>query len=929
MLSSLTPLLGAGWQQTDRLLKLETVLGPDILLAEQARIEEALGPDSAHAGLRIELSAISADAGLVLADLLGQPASLWLQTAHSRNLRRPFHGHITHISRSGADGGFARYHLCIEPWLAYLGHNRDSYLFQDKSVIEIVDEILADWQGKGRLEPLWRWDLADASRYPKRGMTTQYGESDLAFLKRLLAEEGIFCWFEHSDDTPGQHTLVLADHNGAFSPEAAESVRYTQAGATLEEDSLDRWFSGCLSVTGERNSASWDYRSLSNRPQHTHTVHEAPLSIWPPLPSQEAPGQYAWQTREQGERMTRNQHEAIDARARPFAAGGTLRTATAGRCFTLCEHYRHQHETPEERRFLSTRVLHLIRNNLEAELPGLPPLKGRFPGLTPLPVEFYRCEIDAIRASLPWRAMLKDETGRRIHPAPTVHGDQTAVVVGTPDPTHTDRDLRVRIQFPWQRGSKSGARQTHPSGADNAPANDSLGVWVRVLSPIGGANWGGHLTPRPGQEVIVTFLEGNIDRPVVIGATYNGRGRSDAQGNHLAGGTMEATANAPSFFAGEQAPPHTHGASLSGIKTQQLANSRDGRGGYNQLVFDDTPGQGRIELATTEYQSRLQLGHLREQNDNARLNHRGHGADLATTASAALRAGSGMLISADARPNASSTHLDSREPITQTEHALSLSQSLAELAAKQHAALNNDPAADKLPAIAALSHAIDVLSATDSRGPADPGSGDGPIKHTRGGDGTVPAWSEPRLHFAAPAGIAQLTPNNHFLFAGKNLSIAAGHDTNLIAQANQSVAVKDGIAFFTHGKRKQSNKPNQETGTHFHAASGTVSLQSQSGKTTAAADKKVTFASTHASLNASAPKHLLLTAKGAYIKLAGGNIELHAPGKVEFKASFKKWTGPKSASSSLALPKTGEIKLCGAKNQAAIAQGGATLPIGG
>lgn len=147
---------GAGWRQTDRLLTLSTPAGPDILLAETVRINEALGPVVEHAGYRIDLNALSPDAHLSLTDLLGQPVRLDLQTSASRTIHRPFHGHITQITRDGSDGGFARYRLIVEPWLAFLGYTQDNYLFQDKSVIDIVDELLSDWKDQGKLVPAWR-----------------------------------------------------------------------------------------------------------------------------------------------------------------------------------------------------------------------------------------------------------------------------------------------------------------------------------------------------------------------------------------------------------------------------------------------------------------------------------------------------------------------------------------------------------------------------------------------------------------------------------------------------------------------------------------------------------------------------------------------------------------------------------------------------
>lgn len=894
---------GAGWQQTDRLLTLSTPAGPDALLAETVRIDEALGPVSEHAGYRIELTALSSNAHLSLTALLGQAARLDLQTAASRTLPRAFHGHITRITRDGSDGGFARYRLVIEPWLAFLGHTRDNYLFQDKSVIDIVDELFSDWKEQGKLVPAWRWQLADPAAYPKRGMTVQYRESDLAFLKRLLAEEGLFCWFEHRADmgeTLGSHTLVIADANSAFTSNPQPRIRFTQAGATLAEDSLDRWHGLRQLDTTETHAASWDYRSLSARPQSALSAIDSGPTL--KTAAWHDPGQYAWQNNAHGERMLLNQRQAIDARLKQFDGQGTVRSAAPATTFTLADHPEHDQDDPEQRHFLITAVTHEAR----AALKTIGNAQGTAEQGSPK-VDYYRNTLTAIRAGIPWKPLMADSHGRHIHPRPTASGTLTAIVVGGGNPTHTDRDGRVRVQFSWQRGADAGARHDHPTGSNNAPANASLGVWLRVMTPVAGANWGGHLVPRPGQEVLVAFQNGNIDRPIVVGTAYNGSGNPDAPGNRIAGGAQQTSANAPAFFAGKEDSAHTHQASLSGIKSQQLSTSKTGQGGYNQLIFDDTPGESRIELGTTQYKSSLQLGHLKQQTDNARLADRGHGGELNTQATLALRAGHGLLLSADARANASGAHLDSREPIAQTQAAHSLSRSLADVAHKQNAYLKGDPQADKLPAIDSLKQAEATMSATATHGANNAGQGDG-IKATQGGTGSVPAWPQPRLQFTAPAGIALVTPEQQILAAGKNLAISTGHDTNLIAQGNHSLAVKDGLALFTIGKASDKNKPNQETGIHLHAASGAVSVQSQGGKTMAAADRKVTIASTTGQLTVSAKQKILATAQGAYLKIEGGNIELHAPGKVEFKASKKDWAGPASASAEgVSFPKSKDL----------------------
>ena len=195
-------------------------------------------------------------------------------------------------------------------------------------------------------------------------------------------------------------------------------------------------------------------------------------------------------------------------------------------------------------------------------------------------------------------------------------------------------------------------------GDANAPASDASGTWVRVGQSVAGANWGAVFTPRLGQEVLVQFMHGDIDRPVVIGALYNGQGHPDAQGNQIAGGAATATGNAAAWFPGSkkqgELQGHQHAAVLSGYKSQELGSSQSGSGGHNQLVFDDSPGAGRIELASTSAQTRLQLGHLLNQNDNQRLQPRGHGLDLSTAAWGAVRAGSGMLLSAHAKPGSQS-----------------------------------------------------------------------------------------------------------------------------------------------------------------------------------------------------------------------------------------------------------------------------------
>ncbi len=900
------------------------------MLAECARGEERLG----H-GYCFAISALSADANLALKSLIGQPALLQLMTAHSRDELRPFHGHLTAVEHCGADGGLARYRLTLEPWTRFADMGRDSRVFQDMTVFDIIDAVFGEYQGKGRLAPAWRFDIADHAVYPVRSLVTQYQESNFAFVQRLMAEEGLFHFFEHAGDPDspslGSHTMVIADHNGAFRPNVQPVVRFTQSDTVMKEDGLDRWRVEQSLRAGAVERGSWDYRTLGQRPVSA-SGHGAALT------DRDISGPYAYTTREHGQRLADRQLESLAAGAEVYVGAGTVRTFAPGTTFTL--HGQAQLDAAEDddaRTFAVVRVIHLMHNNLTAALqagaaarlgPGALALQlageqatslhAVGPGIGERPL--YRNRIDAIRRGTPYRTHPGDHPQR-----PRMRGQQTAIVVGPAGSViHTDRDHRIKVQFHWQRGAQGQGRLAHPAGDNHtgAPGDDSAGTWVRVatpLAPVAGANWGSHALPRVGQEVLVDFIEGDIDRPVIIGAVYNGRGQPDAQHNQVAGGPGGSTGNAPAWFPGESGS-HGHAAVLSGIKSQAMQASLAGAGAYSQLVLDDSPGQPRLSLqrhaAAHDGTDELNLGDLRHQSDNQRLHATGFGAELKTANSLAMRAGRGLLLSADARSNAAGAQLDAREAASQIGSSRTLQASLAGTAQQHNARLPDEAAADKLPPIVHMADSLAVLDASE-------GGNEG----SQGGGGQVSAYSQPHLQLSAPAGIVAVTPASALFVAGKSTSLSA-QDLNLAAQGNSVNQVLKGISIFTYGKAGSADKPNTETGIRLHAASGKVSSQSQSGATTVTADKAITVASVTKSVAISAPQqHVMLTAQGAYLKLEGGNIMIHGPGTMTFKASMKELAGPASATSSITLPGPSEPKVCELRAAGAAAAGDSVVPL--
>lgn len=922
-------LLSGGLTQHTRLLRLHTPMGADTLMAERVTIEEGVVPaaaPAAPAACHIDLLALSTRADLSAADLLGQPVLLELLTSGgllgavtggiassvTGGDWRPFHGHVTRFERIGSDGGLTRYRLHIEPWLSFLGHRTDAWSFQDMSVLDITEAVFADHQAQGALQPAWRIDVADRAAFPRRSLCTQFHETDLAFLTRLWAEEGLFAWFEHEgaagDEHLGRHTLVIADHNAACQPNAQARIRFTQAGATLKEDALQQWDGVRRVGASALHTASWDHRTVSNHGAIQQVAPEHGQAF--ALLHADQPGHYAYESPAQAERRARLQREALEAARKRFEGAGTVRTLAPGSTFTLIDHPEHPlTDGPEASTFVVLSVTHTARNNFGFE--------GEAANADDAPL--YEARLSAQRHSVPVRRLPTDARGRIALSKPLVQGTQTAIVVGTGEPLHTDRDGRIKVQFHWQRGAQASHRLSHPAGDCNAPASQASGTWVRVAQDWAGQNWGGVFVPRLGQEVVVAFLDGDIDRPVVIGAAYNGQGQTNGQGNQVGGGAATATGNAPAWFPGDQQAGklqgHAHASTLSGFRSQSLESSQAGGGAHNQLVMDDTAAQGRVLLHTTQAQTWLQIGHLLQQDGNQRLQARGHGLELHTQAQGALRAARGLHLSTHARQGGTTTRaqpLDTREAEQQLQAHAELLQTLHANAQTHKAQLPNEAAPEQLPARKALGATLTSLQATEGGQVDDLGAGTaegGPVP-IGGGQGTIDISERPDLVLSASGDIASATPASTLVATGANVSLTTGADANLLAQRHQAWAVKDGISLFTRGEAKDTQRAVQDVGIRLHAASGNVRTEAQSGPFTLTAQKAIDLQSTAADIVITAPERIVLNGGGGYVKIEGGNIEIGTSGAAQFKAAAKELTGGGSASGSLSLKKAGEVKGC-------------------
>ncbi|RJG00511.1 type VI secretion system Vgr family protein [Noviherbaspirillum sedimenti] len=508
----------AGHTQDTRLLRLTTSPGADALLVERIAGREGLSQ-----GFRFDITTLSTDAALDGKRLLGQPALLEILTQHSRSELRPIHGHITAFEPLSSEAGLTRYRLNIEPWTAFLRHRFDSFVWQDKSTLDIVAEIFADYQGQGRLAPEWRLALSDASRYAPREVCTQFEESDWAFVERLLAEEGLFYWFEHVGDAGsaalGNHRLVIADSNAAFGPNVQPPIRFHRAAAVEQSDTITGWQTARRVVTNTVRVASWNERQVSVIGHQQGGSHAG--GDVPELLASDHAGLRHFDSGDAAERSARLHLEALEARNHTCHGEGTVRTLAPGSTFVLTEHPVHDRERLQEGDaevcFAVIAVQHFGRNNLgsdantlidsvfgnSAQASSLGGLNGQASRGAEDAEPLYRNRFTALRADIPWRPLTVDARGALLHPKPTVTGIHTAIVVGTPgQDLTTERNHRIKVQLHWQRGAQSHSRRSHPQGDNNTPAQESAYVWVRVMEPAAGPNWGSSFTPRIGQEVI-------------------------------------------------------------------------------------------------------------------------------------------------------------------------------------------------------------------------------------------------------------------------------------------------------------------------------------------------------------------------------------------------------------------------------------------
>jgi len=495
--------------QQERTLSVSTPLGDDVLLLRAMSARERLG-----ALFEYELELISEDTNINLEDLLGKPVTVRLRRFDDRE--RFFNGIVNSFSQVGFDGSAAVFNTTLVPWTWFLTRTADCRIFQEKTVPDIVKEIFRDHGYTDFEESL-------SGSYRQWIYCVQYRETDFNFISRLLEQEGIYYFFKHEKE---KHTLVLADGYSAHSTVSGyEEVPYHPPDKTAlrERDHITDWSVVQAVQPGIFAHTDFDFTAPKKNLLATRSSpkpHESSdLEIY------DYPGEYLESG--DGETYARVRLEEMHAGYETVRGAGNARGLTTGALFTLSNYRRED----QNREYLIVSASYQLQSDVF----------GSSGSADEGPV--FQCSMTAMEAQTPYRPP-------RMTPKPMVQGPQTAIVVGkSGEEIWTDKYGRVKVQFHWDRYGKS---------------NENSSCWVRVSHPWAGKNWGAVAIPRIGQEVIVEFLEGDPDQPIITGRVYNG----------------------------DQMPPFglPGSAVISGIKS----NSTKGGGGYNEYVMDDTKGNELI-----------------------------------------------------------------------------------------------------------------------------------------------------------------------------------------------------------------------------------------------------------------------------------------------------------------------------------------------
>ena len=501
--------------QKKRFLAIETSLGDDKLLIKDFTLTETLGRL-----FQMDVELRSDDREIKFEDIVGTQATVRLELPDGKGTRY-FNGCVSRFVQIEHQGSYAVYHATLVPWMWFLTRTADCRIFQNKKVPDIIEEV---FKGHG----LTDFKLKLSGTYQPWEYCVQYRETDFNFVSRLMEQEGIYYYFEHKD---GVHTLILADSPSAHEAyEGYDTMTYRPPTTKQEEstETVTEWVIEKEVQPGQYVLNDFNFTtpkaSLLTNANISREHQSADFEMY------DYPGEY--EQRAEGETYAKVRIQELQAQFEILRAEATVRGVAAGCTFTLKGNPR----SDQNRDYLITCASYHIK-------------AGEYETGKPEEEEFYHCRFVAIPKDdkSPYRPV-------RLTPKPLIQGPQTAIVVGpSSEEIYTDEHARVKVHFHWDRHDKS---------------DENSSCWIRVSQHWAGKTWGSIHIPRIGQEVIIEFLEGDPDRPLITGRVYNA----------------------------DQTPPYD----LPANKTQSGIKSRSSTGGgganFNEIRFEDKKGSEQLYI---------------------------------------------------------------------------------------------------------------------------------------------------------------------------------------------------------------------------------------------------------------------------------------------------------------------------------------------
>ncbi|WP_295986941.1 type VI secretion system Vgr family protein [uncultured Variovorax sp.] len=645
--------------------------------------------------------------GIDAKTLLGKTATVAMHTESGGT--RYLGGVVASFGLAGEDARQSFYRMKLRPWLWLATLRSDFRIFQDRTVPDIVADVL---EGYG-----YSMEKRLTREYRTWEYCVQYGESDFSFVSRLCELEGIYYFFRHEGQ---RHVLVFADdvaasHDALPGGDVLRFHPHEKAGMTgggsWPSERIHEWktseevHSG-LHFTDDHDPLKPRADLAGRRELRAGHVHDG-------LERYEWPGGYS--RYEDGEIYARIRAEEQSSASCLASGRCNVRDIAPGYTFHLANHPRED----QNRKHLLTAVDFELKENVQAT-EGADAGEG----------SVQRFGFEAQPVSHSWRPP-------RVTPKPRTRGPQTAIVVGPKnEEIWVDQYGRVKVQFHWDR---IGQR------------NESSSCWIRVSMAWAGETFGAAALPRVGHEVVVDFLNGDPDRPIVTGRVFNAE-------------------NMPAWRLPDQ-------KNLSGLRSRELSAGAAGGSRGNHLVLDDQPGKIQAQLKSDHLGSSLSLGHIGRIDDTAgRTDDRGEGAELRTDGHAAVRAARGLLLSTEPRPGAEAHITDLGETVARLTAARDLHESQSQTAqeVKAHEAGDQDAVAQ------ALKEQNDAIKGRTSR------------------QGAFPELAEPHLVLASAAGIQSTAAGATHIASITHNALSSGGHTSISAGRSFLASVKDAVRLFAY-----------------------------------------------------------------------------------------------------------------------------------